>query len=52
MPLVKKGNCLICNKRLTLKKGNIIPSHKNESTICAGSNKSGKNDKYEFKEVK
>ena len=51
MPLVKKGNCPICNKRLKLKKGNIIPSHKDSTTICDGSNKAGKNNKYEFKEV-
>jgi len=51
MPLVKIGNCSVCNKRLTLKKGNVIPMHKNEGNICDGSNKSGKNNNYEFKEV-
>jgi hypothetical protein len=51
MPLVKMGKCPICLKRLKLKKGNIIPTHKDAAILCAGSNKSGKNNNYEFKEV-
>lgn len=52
MPLIKKGNCPIYNKRLKLKKANIIPIHKHNKNICLGSNKSGKNNKLEFKEAK
>ena len=48
----KKGTCKICNKRLTLKASNIIPTHKKNKTICPGSNKSGKDNKLEFKDIK
>ena len=50
MPWIKKGTCQICNKRLTLKSSNIIPTHKKNKIICPGSNKSGKDNKLEFKD--
>ena len=50
MPWIKKGTCQICNKILTLKASNSIPNHKNNKTICPGSNKSSKDNKLEFKD--